>query len=399
MSLWKGVFGSKEPQEANTAKVGPGSAPAVRTQSSPQRAANGTPSADELTKAVLRRDGDAVQVLLSKGADVNGKASNGNPALIQASANGYRDMMQLLLSKGANVNVKGVKGSTALMAAATSRAYMGVASSGLPVVQMLLDAGADVHAKTEDGKTALEFAHKVKDDQVIEAILRAEGRGRPYTPELDMTDKAKWGFLDNIPSKTSLHEAVSKGDKDLVKSLLGSEGIDVNAEYMGSSPLYGAVDRRYKEIAEMLLVHGADVNAMGLFGSETPLQNAATRGGGFPRKVDKELVKMLLAHGADVNASKDKDWTPLHQVAQDGSKDIAELLLVNKVNLDAKGSKCWTPLHRAAMKGHRDMVEMLLAHGANINAKDKDGLSPADWAVKNGHKDVAELLLQHGGQS
>ena len=201
MSLWKRVFGCKEPQEANTAKVGSGSAPAAQMQSSPPRAAYEAPSVDELTKAVLRRDGAEVQLLLSKGADVNGKAGNGNPTLIQASANGYRDMIKLLLSNGADVNAKGPKGVTALMAAATSRAYMGAASSGLPVVQMLLDAGADVHAKTEDGKTALEFAHKAKDDQVVEVILQAEGRGRPYTPELDMTDKAKWGWLDDVKFK------------------------------------------------------------------------------------------------------------------------------------------------------------------------------------------------------
>ncbi len=392
MSLWKRVFGCKEPQEANTARVGSGSAPAAGTQNSQPRAAHVAPSADELTKAVLRRDGDAVQVLLSKGADVNGKASNGNPALIQASANGYRDMIQLLLSKGADVNAKGPKGATALMAAATSRAYMGAASCGLPVVQMLLDAGADVHAKTEDGKTALEFAHKVKDDQVVEAILRAEGRGRPYTPQLDMTDKAKWGWLDSLPSKTSLHDAVQKGDKDLVKALLASEGIDVNAKYMGDPPLYEAIDNRYKEIAEMLLAHGADVNAMGLFGSKTPLHRAASEG-------YRELVEMLLAHGADVNASKDNDWTPLHQVAQGGNNDMAELLLANKANVNASGINGYTPLHRAAMKGHTDMIKLLLVHGASINAKDKDGWTPSSWAVKEGRKDAAELLHQHGGQS
>ncbi len=201
MSLWKRVFGSKGPQEANTAKVGSGSAPAARTQSSPPRTTHVAPSADELTQAVLRRDGNAVLVLLGKGADVNGKASNGNPSLIQASCNGYRDMIQLLLSKGADVNAKGAKGATALMAAATSRAFMGASSSGLPVVQMLLDAGADVHVKTQDGETALEFAHKVKDNQVVEAILRVEGRGRPYTPKLDMTDKAEWGWLDDVNLK------------------------------------------------------------------------------------------------------------------------------------------------------------------------------------------------------
>ena len=263
---------------------------------------------------------------------------------------------------------------------------MRAASNGdLNLVNSLIAQGADVHTRDNNGDTALEFAHAAHSDQTVEAILRAEGRGRPYTPQLDMTDKAKFGWLDSLPSKTSVHDAVQKGDKDRVKALLASEGIDVNAKYMGTPLLYEAVDRRYKEIAEMLLAHGADVNAMGLFGSETPLYNAATEGGGFPRKVDKELVKMLLAHGADVNARKDDDPTPLHGVALDGNVEIAELLLANKADVNASGFNGWTPLHRAAMKGHREMVNLLLAHGASINAKDKDGRTPSYWAAKNGH--------------
>jgi ankyrin repeat protein len=349
-------------------------------------------SADELTNAVVRRDVATVQSLLQKGVDVNAKDKSGNTALIQASFNGYMEEMRVLISGGADVNARGKKNATALMAACSSRR--------LEVVEMLLQAGADMRAKTDDGKTALEFAHQVKSDSVVEAILRAEGRERPYTPQLDMTGNVKFGWLDSLPSETSLHEAVRKGDKELVTSLLAGNGVDVNAEYMGNPPLYTAVEKRYTEVAEMLLAHGADVNAKGLFGSETPLQNAATRGGGFPRKVDKELVNMLLAHGADVNVCCGVyAVTVLHEVARDGDVEIAEVLLANKANVNANGDKGLTPLHWATMKGHRDMVELLLAHGANINAKDEDGRSPSDWATKNGHKEVAEVLQQHGGHS
>ncbi len=49
------------------------------------------------------------ELLVSYGANVNGRDDYGITALMVASYNGYKDIVELLISKGADVNVKTVK--------------------------------------------------------------------------------------------------------------------------------------------------------------------------------------------------------------------------------------------------------------------------------------------------
>jgi ankyrin repeat protein len=66
--------------------------------------------------------------------------------------------------------------------------------------------------------------------------------------------------------------------------------------------LFAALSGR-REIAELLIAKGADVNAKGDDGS-TPLHSAAW----YDRK---EVAELLIANGADVNAKDDGGDTPL----------------------------------------------------------------------------------------
>jgi ankyrin repeat protein len=51
----------------------------------------------------------------------------------------------------------------------------------------------------------------------------------------------------------------------------------------------------------------------------TPLQRAVFRG-------DKDLVELLIANGADVNAKTRKGSTPLYMAKRDGHTEIVEIL-------------------------------------------------------------------------
>jgi len=80
---------------------------------------------------------------------------------------------------------------------------------------------------------------------------------------------------------------------------------------LGDSPLHLAAQMGHKEIVELLIAKGADVNAKCDVGW-TPLHNAQ----------DKEIVELLIAEGADVNAKTNLEGTPLDQA--DG--ETADLL-------------------------------------------------------------------------
>ena len=64
----------------------------------------------------------------------------------------------------------------------------------------------------------------------------------------------------------------------------------------GSTPLHFATFKGHKEIAELLIAKGADLNAKDKKG-RTPLFGAAQDG-------QKEIAELLIAKGADVNAEK-----------------------------------------------------------------------------------------------
>jgi ankyrin repeat protein len=72
---------------------------------------------------------------------------------------------------------------------------------------------------------------------------------------------ATFFLLSGIAAAEPLHEAAKEGDLAKVKSLI-AEGSDANiADENGTTSLHWAADRGYKDVVELLISKGADVNS------------------------------------------------------------------------------------------------------------------------------------------
>jgi ankyrin repeat protein len=81
------------------------------------------------------------------------------------------------------------------------------------------------------------------------------------------------------------------------------------------------------------------------------------------------LVELLIDHGADVNAESSSERNrPLHRAAEQGHIDVIQVLLKSHADIEAPGT--WlgiTPLVKAAFEGHGKIVDLLIERGARMD--------------------------------
>jgi ankyrin repeat protein len=131
----------------------------------------------------------------------------------------------------------------------------------------------------------------------------------------------------------------------------------VNAELPGEdTPLIAAARWQDEKAAEILLAHGADVNATGQRG-ETALHLAAIHD-------DASLVRLLLRHKADPNAANSDDYTPIMSAK---SLEVFKQLVAYGADIHIQTRFGDTALTRAVeSKTGTNVVRFLLEEGADV---------------------------------
>lgn len=129
--------------------------------------------------------------------------------------------------------------------------------------------------------------------------------------------------------------------------------VDARDEY-GDTPLITAVTCNWPEFVEILIDHGADVNAKN-DGSEPALFLAAKRG-------CTQIARMLIEHGAAVNCSNKDYVTAAEIAAKEGHIELVKLLLDNGARQNIK-----LALNEVIDQGHMEFVEQLIDGHININ--------------------------------
>ena len=150
-------------------------------------------------------------------------------------------------------------------------------------------------------------------------------------------------------------------------------------------------------MVKLLLDKGADINAKSL--GMTPLHRAAAMG-------QRDVCELLLKRGMNVDAKDHKGDTPLEYASGTVKRNVAELLITKGANVNARGKHGMTPLHEAAYKAHLDVIALLIAMGAEVNAVDEMGRTPLDlankvasWQDEEEKEKAADFLGKNGAKA
>jgi ankyrin repeat protein len=143
----------------------------------------------------------------------------------------------------------------------------------------------------------------------------------------------------------------------------------------GETPLMLAARTGAVKVADLLVRHGANVNARETFRNQSALMWAAAES-------KPEMVAFLISKGAAVNVrAAANDW-PDQMTAEP------------RVQYRPTGGL--TPLLYAARAGCQGCIEALLKGGADIDLPNPDGMTPIMMAIDNSNFEAARYLLDHG---
>lgn len=157
--------------------------------------------------------------------------------------------------------------------------------------------------------------------------------------------------------KKEVFEAFEKKDLARFTELLKEDGLADSENENGLKLLGLACHYGEAEFVNELLKKGANLNALShsklsFIPSNTAL-HAAIAG-----KQSAEIVELLIAHGADVNAVDSDGHTPLQTAAFEGNTEIAGLLIKSGANISARGGQ-GRALTIAKVKNHPAFIDLL----------------------------------------
>lgn len=372
----------------------------------------------ELINAVQMGDASEVLYLIQKGSDLDIRDHQGSSPLIIAAKNGHLDIVTMLLENRADPNIRDMNGKSALLWACEKGYYSlvirlldnnadinvldknnagvfmwAVYGGNLNIVTYLHENGADIHQK------GVIWINKKEGSYFGNALTIAAGKpGRSMLEilkylinecRLDVNDKEidfKTGKeIEWIPFLS----ACVWGDYQRVAFLIEQDA-DVEKEFKGFSALHYAAGSGNKDIVNLLIEKGLDINSK-TDNEMTVLTQAVYSG-------NKNVVKMLIDNGADVNLPADQGITSLLLASALGLSDIVTTLIEAGALINVPAENGFTPLMSASRKGFISIVQLLLKYGAEIDAVSNKGLSALMYGVKSGNLDVVKALLEYGAE-
>lgn len=191
-----------------------------------------------------------------------------------------------------------------------------------------------------------------------------------------------------------IFDAIQKGDLAKVQELIEIDPKLVSARGNNHfTPLLFATNNNRSEIAEFLILKGADINEVFMddYYGNTPISFAI-------RNDNLYLVKLLHENGADIQFRTKLGENYLHFAAAQNRVDIARYLLDCGIEINSRKSGGLTPLHIAVITGGLEIVYLLIEKGANLNIRCKDNATPLHFGIATRNSEIIDILRKSGAK-
>ena len=323
------------------------------------------PGGDTALHISIAKGYDSItKFLVAKGVNVNALNKSRQSGLYLAALGGNVEIAALLIDKGADLEHKaGILGYTPLVAS--------VVRNHLSMVEFLVSRGADVNAEINEKETGLLFAAYHGFVEIVDVLIQNGA---------DLKHKNEEGMDSLMQSVLENHLSTAK--------LLVAYGANVNtSNNYNASALFVAAENGYVEIAELLIQREAWLEQKEQeFGRNPLIQSVIFN--------HPSMVQLLLRHGANVNATDNNHQSALMFAAVNGHLQVAELLIQNGADLKQKDEDGNNSLMLSVMNNKLDMVKLLLEDGtANVNIVNYYGQSPLEIAANQVKNDEIVRLL------
>jgi uncharacterized protein len=313
-----------------------------------------------LMYAVRQGNLEAVQALVSAGANLNSLSADKSTALLLATINGHFDIAKFLVDRGADVDVASMDGAMPLYAVVNTQwarksfypqpttKYEKI--SYLDLLKAMLEHGADPNVRLTKELWYSEYDFSLESSSQIgtTAFWKCAEVG-----DLDgMRLLVAYGADPNIPNKDGVTPL-------LMASGAGTHG---NDDIMAPAGRLAAVKYLVEELH-------ADVNAADIAPPPTPAAAPATPttapAPGAPAPQAAQAQAAGAASAPSQQAAQQEGQQGQQQQQQGGGR-----------NRDGG----FTALHNAAARGDNAMILYLVSKGARIDAVTKNGVTVADMA-------------------
>jgi ankyrin repeat protein len=326
----------------------------------------------------------------------------------------YKKNAEYLIKNGANVHYRDEDGSTALYYVINNK---GSYDDKIELINLLEEYGCNIDNINNNGQTLLMYAIFNKTNkEIIEYIINEKKANvdikenqHGFTALMLAYQENNIDVFDLLLAKSNIETRNNYGQNILMYTI-NMTNFDVNniLEYVkrilkkdiniintvddiGWSVLMFAVNNGYKDIVNLLIEKGADINIQAKNGFNalmTAIQGKTTN--------HTDIAKKLININANLELKNKKGNTSLMIAIDESKTEIANMIIkknTNVINIQSDNDG-YTPLMNAIEMNNIAIVKSLIEAGADITKKNNKGKTAFMMASNPENKQIIKLLSE-----